>query len=254
MRMNSLFENSLTPKINPSIVVIFLSVLCLLFQSQPARCQDESSTIGNFYREFLGSPAKIAARESTMTNKYRQMLADLNVNHDPLINKLAEKIIDSPQSGYLKLPTTIEGGFTLDNPELKRQASTKKRPDHVVRIVTVKVTAYYGPEPGQDKYFHKTFEEECAVNGKGKITSSGTKPRIGTIATDQNVFPEGTELLAVDPLDGLEKIFTAEDKGRDIKGLHIDMFMGWGEEGYQRVKKMMRADNTITVKVLKVSA
>lgn len=116
--------------------------------------------------------------------------------------------------------------------------------------VTVKFTAYYGPKKSQRKFFTKNFKKEVRLNGKGELTAYGTKPRLGIVATDPEVFPRGTLFLAADPLDGQKKIFVAEDTGGGIKGHHLDFFAGWGKAGYERVRKIQRAGDTMTVTVL----
>lgn len=117
-------------------------------------------------------------------------------------------------------------------------------------LVRVKYTAYYGPRKGQGEYAHGSYDKDVFVNGAGKVTAYGTKPRIGIIATDPKIFPKGTKLLLVDPLDGKEKIFVAEDKGGKIKGRHIDIFTGFGREGLRKTRKMHKKGDFLTVKVL----
>jgi 3D (Asp-Asp-Asp) domain-containing protein len=224
-------------------IVIFL----LSLWPQTASCQNESQTIGNFYREFLGSPAKIAARDSIMiTNKYRQMLTDLDIDCNPLLSNFAEKIIDSPfQNMPLRpqIPTIIT-----------KKSQAKKYSKPKFKLETVKVTAYYTPVPNQKKYFCNTFEEERNRNGENKLTASGTKPRVGvTVATDKNVFKLGTTFKFTNPLTGKKEELTAEDTGGSVRGKQIDIYAGLGDIGYNRVLEIMRI-GVITVKVFTVSA
>ena len=53
------------------------------------------------------------------------------------------------------------------------------------------------------------------------ITSTGKKPKWGTIAVDPKVIPYGTKVY----IKELDKVFTAEDCGGGIKGNTIDIYM-----------------------------
>ena len=53
------------------------------------------------------------------------------------------------------------------------------------------------------------------------ITSTGTKPKWGTIAVDPSIIPYGTKVY----IPQFDKIFIAEDCGSAIKGNKIDIYM-----------------------------
>ncbi|MFA7209066.1 MAG: 3D domain-containing protein [Parcubacteria group bacterium] len=176
------------------------------------------SSIGNFYGNFFTeeNSAKIAARNS-------------------------------------KTATEAADPFSCDAFSLSPNGY-RPPPNHPgkngVKTVTIRFTAYYGPKRNQKKFFTGNFKKEVRMNGKGDLTAYGTKPRLGIVATDPEVFPRGTQFLLVDPLDGQEKIFVAEDTGGGIKGHHLDFFAGWGRNGYERVKKIQSAGDTMIVKIL----
>lgn len=69
--------------------------------------------------------------------------------------------------------------------------------------------------------------EATAYSGHG-ITSTGTKPKWGTIAVDPRVIPYGTKVY----IPQFNMTFTAEDCGGAIKGNKIDIFMNSGTECY----------------------
>ncbi|MEG1310813.1 MAG: G5 domain-containing protein [Bacilli bacterium] len=73
----------------------------------------------------------------------------------------------------------------------------------------------------------KMVVEATAYAGDG-ITSTGTKPRWGTIAVDPKIIPYGSKVYI--PKFGMT--FTAEDCGGAIKGNMIDIFMGSNSEAY----------------------
>lgn len=99
----------------------------------------------------------------------------------------------------------------------------------VVRRVKMTVTAYYKPLPGQKKYATGSFWHDRRLNGAGVKTSSGKKPRVGTIAADSRVFTPGTSLYV--PGYGLGKV---EDSGGAIKGRRLDVFMGAGQSALKK--------------------
>ncbi len=66
-----------------------------------------------------------------------------------------------------------------------------------------------------------------AYAGDG-ITSTGTKPKWGTIAVDPRVIPYGTKVY----IPRFNMTFIAEDCGGAIKGNKIDIFMGSEKEAY----------------------
>jgi len=96
-------------------------------------------------------------------------------------------------------------------------------------VVKVVATAYYLPSPNQKKFYYESFKKETEINGKGK-TFSGKLLQKGMIAADLNVFPLGTVLKI--PGYGIAVV---EDTGKAVKGKKIDLFMGDGESGLERV-------------------
>ncbi|MGL5314001.1 MAG: 3D domain-containing protein [Peptostreptococcaceae bacterium] len=79
-----------------------------------------------------------------------------------------------------------------------------------------------------------------AYAGDG-ITSTGTKPKWGTIAVDPRVIPYGTKVY----IPQFNMTFTAEDCGGAIKGNKIDIFMMSDSECYNWGRR------TIDVYILK---
>jgi 3D (Asp-Asp-Asp) domain-containing protein len=95
--------------------------------------------------------------------------------------------------------------------------------------VVVKCTGYYKPRRDQKVFARKNYNSEIKLNGKGQRTSSGSIPKIGTIAADPKVFPVGTKIFVPGYGQGI-----VEDTGSRIKGLKIDLFMGEGADGLRK--------------------
>lgn len=70
--------------------------------------------------------------------------------------------------------------------------------------------------------------EATAYAGDG-ITSTGTRPKWGTIAVDPKIIPYGSKVY----IPQFNKTFTAEDCGGAIKGNIIDIFMGSNSEAHK---------------------
>jgi len=244
----------LSSLVNTKLVIIFLLTLTLgLFQTPSAQCQNESS-IGSFYTRFNGSTAKIAARNTNMTTKYQAFLTDLNIDSARLGGKLTDKIAISFSENKIiepELLLTFDVTYAKSDPNINPSYYYSKQP---FKLLTVKRTAYYGPKKGQKEYFHKTFQEEKRINGSGDATYYGTKPYIGIVAADHRIFPKGTILIVPNALTGKEEVLIADDRGKDIIGNWIDVFAGWGEDGFERVKTIQNAGNKVTIKVIQPSA
>ena len=106
------------------------------------------------------------------------------------------------------------------------------------------VTAYYGPLRFQKYYVTGSYEEETKLNGRGKRTSSGTEPKIGTVAADTAVFPYGTKIM----VEGYG-LCIVEDTGSSIKGNRLDLFMGYGEPAL--LKALRWGEKEVEILVLK---
>jgi len=98
------------------------------------------------------------------------------------------------------------------------------------------MTHYYGPEPGQRRYKHGSYEKEVINCGEGIETASGTKPQAWkTISVNKKVFPYGSVLRITNIKTGKSFIGYAEDTGQTMQeskdGSWIDRFTGHGEKG-----------------------
>lgn len=71
--------------------------------------------------------------------------------------------------------------------------------------VLAHITAYNGAEYG---------------NPYGGRTRLGTLVRPGVVATDPTYIPIGSEML----IDGVERVFVAEDTGSGVHGYHVDVY------------------------------
>lgn len=88
--------------------------------------------------------------------------------------------------------------------------------------------------------FYCPCKKCCGKNspeaGGHGLTASGVKPKVGlTVAADWKVWPKGT-CLEIEGV-GFRKV---QDKGGDIKGQTLDVFLGSHEEARHKAVKVRR--------------
>lgn len=107
-------------------------------------------------------------------------------------------------------------------------------------------TGYFGPLR-EDYPTRKEYIKAIKMNGKGVETSSGTKPRIGTIAADKSEYPYGTIIF----IPEINLMATVEDTGPAVRGKkHIDIFCGHGKDA-EEIAKTWGPGTPITLVIMK---
>lgn len=100
---------------------------------------------------------------------------------------------------------------------------------------TYKITTYYAPEPGQGQYFTGSYLSDKGINCSGSCLHTAN----GTVLSDEHwgkylacpsILKHGTHLY-------VEGVGVAEcvDRGGSIKGQRLDLWVGVGEAGYNRI-------------------
>jgi len=105
--------------------------------------------------------------------------------------------------------------------------SVKKPKTRTVKMTLV-VTAYYKPLPGQKKYATGSYKGDIRLNGTGR-TFFGAEASEEIAAADLTVLPKGTLVYVPG-----HRVVKVGDIGRDIKGERLDIFMGSGEEALEK--------------------
>jgi 3D (Asp-Asp-Asp) domain-containing protein len=108
--------------------------------------------------------------------------------------------------------------------------------------MVVVATAYYGVLPNQSSYTTGSYKGDIKLNGTG-ITKSGKPVKVGHIAAEWSILPEGTRVYVPGYGDAV-----VEDIGPAIKGKRIDLFMGYGEEGLEKAIKWGKRSVKIEIK------
>ena len=114
--------------------------------------------------------------------------------------------------------------------ELRAHIETLRRVTEKYSVDTFLVTAY---SP------YDNVSGMCN-DGNPNTTSTGTKPRPGTIAVDPNVIPYGSKIIIIYE-DGTVEHGIAEDCGGLIKGNKIDVF----RQTYEEAVKHGRREATV---------
>lgn len=129
--------------------------------------------------------------------------------------------------GLLALSLTLTGNSDIPSSFFAQKENIAEK-EEVLDRINVLATPYYVPERDQSRFINGSYKKEVLMNGTG-ITFTGTMARIGTIAADPKLFPFGTIVRIPEYGIGI-----VEDIGSNIKGKHIDLFMGFGESGLER--------------------
>jgi 3D (Asp-Asp-Asp) domain-containing protein len=109
--------------------------------------------------------------------------------------------------------------------------------------MTLVITAYYKPLPGQKKYAKGSYKGDIRLNGTGR-TFFEEEASEEIAAADFAVLPKGT-LVGVPG----HKVVKVGDTGGDIKGERLDIFMGSGEQALEKALKWGK--KTIKTDILK---
>lgn len=134
------------------------------------------------------------------------------------------------------------------------RTSTAKPVKETVSYVPLKkikgyATGYFGPIRS-DYLTKEKYIKAIRMNGEGKFTNSGTKPRIGTVAADTRFYPFGT-IIYIPEINFWGKV---EDIGSKVKGeKHIDIFCGHGKKA-ERIAKAWGGGTPITFVIMKKTA
>jgi 3D (Asp-Asp-Asp) domain-containing protein len=115
-----------------------------------------------------------------------------------------------------------------------------------VQILNARISGYFGPIRSEYPNY-ASYLKDAKLNGKGEITSSGTKPTIGTIAADPKHYKPGTKIF----IPSVNFLGTVEDSGPAIKGPYrFDLFCGHGKNA-KKIALTWDAGQKTTVHIIK---
>lgn len=120
---------------------------------------------------------------------------------------------------------------------------------HAVYESTFIISAYYSPQPGQERYVTGSFEGDIRLNGSGVNSADGTPVYPGMIAAP-STYPFGTKMkipgigtVAVHDRGGA--IVNAGERGHAYD--RLDVWMGYGDAGLTRALNWGKRTVTATV-------
>ncbi|HLC76194.1 MAG TPA: peptidoglycan-binding protein [Candidatus Peribacterales bacterium] len=113
------------------------------------------------------------------------------------------------------------------------------------------LTAYYSPEPNQEKYYLGSYAADTIFNGQGIQGADGTKVYPGMMAASDEI-PFGARI----EVPGLNIVGTVHDRGGRIETgndgvIRVDVWMGKGKEGLARALQFGVQKHAVTVYVPK---
>lgn len=182
----------------------------------------------------------IDVKEETV-KEYQEIPYEIEVVEDKDLLKGNTKVAQEGQSGKNELAykITYHNGKQVEKKFINEVVAVKPENKIVkkgtkVEVVEVKVASSRGESTRQNATTTSTSTNNSSSDSKGKhmkvvataytgdgITSTGTKPKWGTIAVDPSIIPYGTKVY----IPQFDMTFIAEDTGGAIKGNKIDIFM-----------------------------
>lgn len=132
-------------------------------------------------------------------------------------------------------PEKPETGKTSHSEPMETNASPIQFKGDGVLLGTWKITRYYTPVKGQNKYFNGSYAKDYKINCQGDclVTADGTHL---DEAMEYKVAACPPNMKFGDKLY-IEKIgvLTCHDRGGAIKGKRLDVWAGIGEKGLQNI-------------------
>ncbi|RDY29680.1 DUF348 domain-containing protein [Romboutsia weinsteinii] len=182
----------------------------------------------------------IDVKEETV-KEYQEIPYEIEVVEDKELLKGNTKVAQEGQSGKNELAykITYHNGKQVEKKFINEVVAVKPENKIVkkgtkVEVVEVKVASSRGESTRQNATTTSASTNNSSSDSKGKhmkvvataytgdgITSTGTKPKWGTIAVDPSIIPYGTKVY----IPQFDMTFIAEDTGGAIKGNKIDIFM-----------------------------
>lgn len=168
---------------------------------------------------------KVIEVTKKIEKEYIDIPYDTQIIEDKNLAKGKTRIDIKGQNGQKELSyETVYNNGKLVDKKLSREIISKEPINEIVKkgIKEEIIIASRGSNS------RRMVVEATAYAGNG-ITSTGTKPKWGTIAVDPKIIPYGSKVY----IPKFNMTFTAEDCGGAIKGNMIDIFMNSNKEAYK---------------------
>jgi len=113
--------------------------------------------------------------------------------------------------------------------------SIEAKPSQTKSLGTWKISTYYTPVKNQSKYFHGSYAKDFYINCSGDclVTASGYRLSDNDnakIVACPRPYKFGTKFI----IEGVGEV-RCEDRGGAIKNKRLDLYVGVGESGYNRI-------------------
>ncbi|MEG2789599.1 MAG: 3D domain-containing protein [Romboutsia sp.] len=183
-----------------------------------------------------GSKIEVIDVKEEVIKENKEIPFEINIVEDESLLKGKTEVKTEGKTGQNELvyKVTYHNGKQIEKKFVEEEVSVNPI-DKVVKKgtkVEVQVASSRGSNTGRKANISTTSKSPNSSNEKhmkvvataytgDSITSTGTKPRWGTIAVDPSVIPYGTKVY----IPQFGQTFIAEDCGGAIKGNKIDIFM-----------------------------
>ena len=167
---------------------------------------------------------KIVKVDIKEQKEYKKIPFEITINEDNKLFKGETVIVQDGNDGEKE---TVYKLIYEDNKLVKKKLVSEKITKNPTDKIVKRGTKENAVVASKSKT-SRSMSVVATAYSSGTITSTGTKPKWGTIAVDPTVIPYGTKVY----IPKFNMTFTAEDCGGAIKGNKIDIFMGNEQEAY----------------------
>lgn len=190
---------------------------------------DENDKISPSLESKLNDYMEVKVIKVDVENKkeYEKVPFETTVIEDKNLSKGKTSVKQDGEYGE-KITTyelTYEDGKLVENKMVKEEIAKKPVNKIVNKGIKEEIVLASRSDTSRGGKYMKVVATAYAGD---TITSTGSKPRWGTIAVDPRVIPYGTKVY----IPQFNMTFTAEDCGGAIKGNKIDIFMNSEKECY----------------------
>lgn len=117
-----------------------------------------------------------------------------------------------------------------------------------VKVQYFDITAYYSPQPDQERYVTGSYEGDITLNGRGTNGADGTPVYAGMVAAPKT-YPFGTKMYikGIGTVAVHDRGGAIQPAGDTLRHDRLDIWMGYGDSGLRRALGWGRRVIEVTV-------
>lgn len=119
--------------------------------------------------------------------------------------------------------------------QVQPSVSGEKVAASTVRVQYFDITAYYSPQPDQERYVTGSYEGDITLNGRGTNGADGTPVYAGMVAAPKT-YPFGTKMYikGIGTVAVHDRGGAIQPAGDTLRHDRLDIWMGYGDSGLRR--------------------